>query len=101
MGFRFPALVSPYRSVYCFPVPAMKTIRRAACLPKAAEAARPLWGSFMAAAFVSQSGSSRVKSPKTQKNAYIHSMNEGKTLSLHSLHDTKHGVRYFGKPIAQ
>jgi hypothetical protein len=55
----------------------------------------------MAAAFAIQSVSSRVKSPKTQKNAYIHSMNEEKSLFLHSLHDTKHGVRYFGKPIAQ
>ena len=47
---------------------AMIGIRCAAWLSKAAEEARPLWGSFMAAAFAIQSGSSLSKGGEKRSN---------------------------------
>lgn len=51
-------LVSVFPLSFLSSALAMSGIRCAAWLSKAAEEARPLWGSFLAAAFAIQSGSS-------------------------------------------
>ena len=69
VGFRFPTLVSLARSKFSNPLQQFNRFGRAACLPKAAGEARPQWGSFCPAAFVSQSGSSGGEEEKKQYQA--------------------------------
>ena len=83
VGSRFPALVSLPWSHFSNPLQQLNRFGRAACLPKAAGEARPRWGSFCPAAFVSQSGSSGGEEEKKQYQATRQKKSCGETKKMY------------------